>query len=109
MRERILYGWDESKCIKHKQDAKDGHFKTGCETKGVCDYTKQKHVILSYEEYQLLYDVLDFVNTNEMLTKDRERRQSIIYLAGKLNEFQQKKREIDNGTKRSQDKGKRTR
>ena len=70
MRERILHGWSEQKCAIHRKNAQEGGFTTRCDREGVCVYTGAPHVNLTFEEYQILLEVYDFVRTGELLSKD---------------------------------------
>jgi hypothetical protein len=100
MREYVLHGWNEEKCQKHQENAKEGGFKTQCDREGKCVYTGAPHVQLSYEECELLQDVFYFNLTGEIFGHGIEYRQSVVYLVNKLHELQQQKEKLEYGTRR---------
>lgn len=97
MQEYVLHGWSEEKCAKHRQNAIEGNFQTRCDRDGTCIYTGAPHVKLNYSEYELLQDIIDYINTNQILDTDKERRRTIIRLGGKLREMQAAKAKVDYG------------
>lgn len=85
--------------MTHRQNAEEGNFKVRCEEKGTCVYTHETHVQLTYEERELFNDVIDYLNTNEMLAKNKEKRRTIIYLSNELAKLQNAKQGVLGGAK----------
>ena len=69
-----------------------------CDREGRCDFTGTSRMHLSFDEYCLLNEVIDFMNTGEILSKDKEHRMMIIHLKNELIALREKKREQDNAT-----------
>lgn len=97
MQEYALHGWNEEKCAKHRQNAKEGNFQTQCDREGTCVYTGAPRIKLTYEEYKMLQEVLDFSNTRQILSDNFDHRQRIIYLAGQLAKMQAESERIKSG------------
>ena len=97
LRDMILWGWSEEKCLKCRRNYEEDNKRPMCETENKCAITRHEPINLNFEEMLLLDDIDDFMATGQIMTTDRDRRRSIRRLAGYCMGLQQ---EISSGTRR---------
>lgn len=77
------------------RDYEEGQRNPPCVDDQPCVVTKRGKVRLNYEEYRIFNDFMDYVQTGQILTRDRRKREMILSLNAKLEEWKKMTRRPD--------------
>lgn len=67
-----------AKCADCRRDYAEGNQEPPCLKGEPCIVTKRRKVVLNYEEFRLFRDFIDYWNTDQILTQDRSKRDTLI-------------------------------